>query len=100
MFFYLWEFRVAPGSEEAFVAAYGPEGPWARLFGRDPDYLGTDLGRDAGDARRFVTVDRWRSRAASEAFRGRFADDIAALDERCARLTEEERHLGDFELAP
>lgn len=100
MFLYLWEFRVAPEHEEAFLAAYGSEGPWVRLFRRDPDYLGTELGREAADARRFVTVDRWRSRAACESFRARFAAEIAALDEHCGRLTVAERHLGDFELAP
>jgi quinol monooxygenase YgiN len=97
MFSYLWEFTVRPDRLEEFLAAYGPGGDWELLFGRDPAFLRTELLRDCSNPQRFVTVDRWTSRAACLGFRERFREELAAVDERCAQLTTEERHLGDFE---
>ena len=94
----LWEFRVRPGSEPAFEAAYGPEGDWAVLFRRAPGYLGTELLR-APDAGRYVTIDRWVSSAAFEAFREAHRADYEDLDRRCASLTLEETPLGKFDRA-
>ena len=93
----VWEFRVRPAATEAFEAAYAPDGEWARLFRRDAGYLGTELLRDRAEPGRYLTVDRWRSAAAWEAFRDRHGADYAALDERCEPLTLAERHLGSFE---
>jgi len=94
----LWEFRVRPGSEPAFEAAYGPEGDWAVLFRRAPGYLGTELLR-APEAGRYVTIDRWLSSAAFEAFREVHRADYDDLDRRCAGLTLEETPLGKFDRA-
>lgn len=94
----VWEFRVQPASQDAFEAAYGPGGEWARLFARDPQYLGTWLLRDAQEAGRYLTVDHWRSRDARDAFLGRHRSDYDALDARCEALTVSERALGDYEL--
>jgi len=47
-----------------------------------------------------VTVDRWTSAADYEAFRERFADEYAALDARCEKLTTCEVALGSFEVVP
>ena len=47
MFVVVWQFEVAEEKVTAFEAAYGPEGAWARLFCTSPDYLGTELLRDA-----------------------------------------------------
>lgn len=98
MFCYVWEYEVAPEEAAAFVAAYGADGPWVRLFRRDPAYLGTELWRDADDRRRFLTIDRWTSRQACLAFRERVGDELDALDAECERLTVRERAIGDFEL--
>ena len=43
---------------------------------------------------RYITLDRWRSRAAYEVFRKTFAEDYSRLDEWCERLVEHERTLG------
>ncbi len=99
MFCYIWEFLVAPAQEAAFEAAYGAEGPWVRLFERDPEHIGTELYRDAANPRRFVTIDRWTSRAAYLSFRERVGAEHDAIDVACERCTESERHLGDFELS-
>ena len=56
----VWEYEVAADHIDAFLAAYGAEGEWARLFRTGGGFLGTELYRSADDQRRFVTVDRWR----------------------------------------
>jgi len=92
----VWEFAPAAGREAEFERAYGPDGDWARLFRRDPAYLGTELLRGAGG--RYLTLDRWRSRAAFEAFRKREAEDYAVLDRRMEALTSHESSLGSFDV--
>jgi len=98
MFIYVWEFQVPPERREAFESEYGPSGSWVRLFGSDPAYLGTELLRDEARAGRYLTVDRWSSRASCLAFRKRHREELDAIDERCERLTEGERRVGDFDL--
>ena len=98
MFCYVWEFVAAPGQENAFTHAYGPEGPWVQLFRRDPAYIRTELSRDADNPRRFVTIDYWTTREACRAFRDRVRDEFAAIDRACEQLTEREWHIGDFEV--
>ncbi len=92
----VWEFRVRPGLEAEFETVYGPDGDWARFFRRDPAYLGTELLRADAAAWRYVTVDRWTSRAACDAFRSRCKEEYAAIDRRCERLTEQETEIGRF----
>jgi hypothetical protein len=36
---YVWEFRVALGREQEFLAAYGPSGAWSQLFQRAVGYV-------------------------------------------------------------
>src|SRR3989442_13862477 len=64
-------FEAKAGAEEDFVRAYGPDGDWAQLFRRSGGgaYLDSQLARDIEIARRFVTIDRWASRAAVDAFK-------------------------------
>ena len=93
----LWRFVPRPGREAEFVAAYGPDGDWARLFRRDPAYLGTDLLRDG--ARGFVTLDWWANAAAWDAFHARERADYEALDRRSEGLTDSEDEIGAFAIA-
>lgn len=95
-FTYVWQFLIAEDRAAEFELAAGPEGEWARLFRRHPGYLATELLRDVDDPRRYLTVDHWRSREAWEEFRRLYADAYRRLDQRCERLTVDERHLGDF----
>lgn len=92
----VWEFAPAAGREAEFERAYGPDGDWARLFRRDPAYLGTELLR--GPAGRYLTLDRWRTRNAFEAFRKREAEDYASLDRRMEALTSHEASVGAFDV--
>lgn len=97
---YLWRFVVRPGSEAAFEAAYGPDGDWIRLFREADGYLGTQLLRDLTHARRYVTIDRWSSREAWDAFRAARTAEWEAIDERGQGLTEHEEEIGRFEDLP
>ena len=47
-----------------------------------------------------LTLDRWASRAAYEAFRARRGGEYRRLDGRSEELTEEETFLGAFEALP
>ncbi len=79
----------------AFEAAYGPAGAWVALFCRAPARLGTELLADGSG--RYLTLDRWRDRAAYDAFRQSAAADYATLDAACEALTAAEREIGAFE---
>jgi len=98
-FVYIWEYRVSPENVEAFRAAYGPDGPWVRLFAGQPGYLRTELLEDRDDPGRFVTIDYWASREDFEDFRRARRTELASIDAECERLTESERRLGEFRRA-
>jgi hypothetical protein len=46
-----------------------------------------------------VTIDRWESAAAFEAFKTRFAAEYDAIDRSCESLTRRETLIGRFEVA-
>ena len=97
----LWQFRPLVGQEGEFERAYGPCGEWVRLFRREEGYLGTELLRRSDDeSGECLTLDRWASRAAYEAFRARRGGEYRRLDGRSEELTEEETFLGAFEALP
>jgi hypothetical protein len=50
----VWEYQVAADHIDAFLAAYGAEGDWARLFRTGRGFLGTELFRRTDDEARFV----------------------------------------------
>jgi heme-degrading monooxygenase HmoA len=92
----VWTFRPKPGRELEFERAYGPSGGWATLFRRAPGYLGTELLRAADSSGQYLTVDRWQSRAAYEAFRVALPAEYEALDRACEALTVSEERVGDY----
>jgi heme-degrading monooxygenase HmoA len=96
MYLIVWQFWVRPGREAEFEQIYGPTGDWAQLFARGEGFVGTELLRDVAETGRYVTIDRWTSHAAFEAFRQQLAADYRALDERCEALTLREEALGTF----
>ena len=93
---YLWAFLVEPERLEEFQRHYGPGGSWVELFRQAPGYLETLLLEDAGEPRRFITIDRWESAEAYQSFRARFAREYAELDARCQHLTTQETSLGQY----
>jgi heme-degrading monooxygenase HmoA len=92
-----WEYEVRPDQVAAFEALYGADGDWARIFRRADGYLETRLFRDTARPTRYLTVDRWLSRAAYEAFARASGSAYAALDRRGDALTVRERRLGSFD---
>jgi heme-degrading monooxygenase HmoA len=92
----VWEFLARHGEERRFEDAFGATGDWVRLFKQAPGYLGTQLCRDARNARRYATVDYWTSPDAYRAFRVRWRESFDAIDERCRALTEREVCVGAF----
>jgi heme-degrading monooxygenase HmoA len=92
----IWQFDVGPERLTAFETAYGPAGDWAQLFARADGFLGIELLRSEGAAGRYLTIDRWTSEAAFDAFKAAFAAEYEVLDERFEQLTQSERYLGAF----
>ena len=97
MYEIFWEYEVRPEQVAAFERLYGADGEWARLFRRADAYVETLLFRDTDRPTRYLTVDRWRSRAAFDAFVDAASSAYAALDHRGVALTVRERRLGAFD---
>jgi heme-degrading monooxygenase HmoA len=72
-------------------------GPWTHLFRSADGYRGTELYRDTERPTHFVTLDRWTSPAAFEAYIPTIREAYDRLDEQGAALTMRERRLGAFE---
>lgn len=103
----IWEYDVPARCEVAFTALYGDQGEWVALFRGFEGYIGTELLRDAreplaheaaaGDQLvRFVTIDRWTSQAAYDAFLTAAESRYAHIDARGDALTATERCLGRY----
>jgi heme-degrading monooxygenase HmoA len=96
MFVILWQFDIVEEKVPGFEAAYGPHGSWAKLFALAPEYLGTELLKDAYVPGRYVTIDRWSSEEAFRAFRAQHDHDYEAVDRDCDSLTSAETRIGAF----
>jgi heme-degrading monooxygenase HmoA len=92
----IWAFEVPQEAETAFCRHYGADGSWVQLFRQAPGYIETLLLRDRAQRGRFLTIDRWQSESAYDAFRKNFAVQYAELDRRCAELSRAEVALGTF----
>ena len=99
MFVILWEFEAEPHRQREFESAYGPGGSWARLFRKAEGFVATELLRDRETPGRYLTIDRWESQAAFEAFRQRFAAEYEEIDKACESLTRRETLIGRYEIA-
>ena len=86
MYVRVWQYDVAPDHVDAFVAAYGGDGEWARLFGTADGFAGTSLYRDVDAEGRFLTVDRWDDEASWRVFLDGSCPAYEALDARLAHL--------------
>jgi heme-degrading monooxygenase HmoA len=89
----IWTYDVPPEAADAFVAAYGSDGDWARLFANGAGFIGTELYQDG---QRFVTIDRWLSEDAFNAFQSAFGDQYKALDAKLAHLSRSQTRIGAF----
>ena len=73
--------------EPEFERVYGPAGDWVALFMLGSGYLGMELRRTDDDPAEYLTIDRWESEDAWQAFRRDNAAAYEALDRRCEPLT-------------
>jgi heme-degrading monooxygenase HmoA len=96
MFVVIWQFEILEEKVAAFEAAYGQEGSWAKLFRTSPDYLGTELLRDAYVPGSYATIDRWKSEDDFRAFRKEHDEAYEALDRECDLLTSRETRVGAY----
>jgi len=92
----VWEFQVKAECVAEFVGAYGPDGEWARLFRRSPEFLGVELLGSVGNPGRFFTLDHWSSAAARDMFMSANATAYDVIDRRFTSLTVWERRIGGF----
>ena len=97
MYVVVWAFEVSVRTRGEFERAYASGGDWARLFRRSTAYQGTELLHDQTAQDRYLTIDRWTSRQAFDAFALECAAEYAALDRRCESLTLSEALVGQFE---
>ena len=93
----MWRFRPLSNRVAAFEEAYGPEGDWARLFRSADGFLDTTLLKGDGEPAEYLTLDRWVSAQAYEAFRRTRHEEFTALDRRCEALTAQEQEVGEYE---
>ncbi|MHB1044680.1 MAG: antibiotic biosynthesis monooxygenase family protein [Thermoanaerobaculia bacterium] len=93
---YIWEFEVQAGKKAEFLRNYGPDGTWSRLFRRAEGYLETILLEDQRLPGRYLTVDRWASNEAHDAFLREHRADYEKVDRECEVLATAERSLGAY----
>ena len=91
----IWEYQVQPGRESDFETAYGPEGPWVKLFRQSDGYQGTEL---LSGSVRYATIDRWESAAHYSGFLDSHVAEYRRIDAECDLLTIQERLVGSYEL--
>ena len=94
MYRIFWRYLVKPDRIDAFERVYGPEGDWAQFFRRGNGYLGTQLFREIGPGRRYVTIDEWDSESEYQGFRASHLEEYEAIDRVCEDYTEVEEQLG------
>ncbi len=92
-----YRYRVHQAQARAFEHAYGPTGPWAKLFARHPGYKRTRLFRHKDEPGIYVTVDVWTTKGDWDAFRKLYSEDYRRLDKQLAMLKLEEHLLGFYE---
>lgn len=92
----LWRFEVPAETKERFVAAYRPDGDWAKLFATAPGFLKTELW--VGNDGAYLTADHWRSLEDFERFQATLGDAYRQLDNELEGIAGVETFLGAFEL--
>ena len=96
----VWEFVVPEDQRPAFETAYGPEGPWARLFGQAPGFLEVRLWRSREQPGRYLTIDLWQSATVFDHFKSHFAKQYQELDQQLEGLASSEVPIGSFDEMP
>lgn len=93
MYLIVWKYEVVADHEEDFRTAYGSEGEWARLFAKHGGYVGTEL-ITTDKPRQYLTIDRWESAEAFDAYMERDREEYMRLDQQFEALTVSEELVG------
>lgn len=93
MYVIVWKYEVLADSEMDFRVAYGPDGDWARLFAKHNGYVGTEL-ITIDEPRHYLTIDRWESAEAFDAYMELDGEEYKRLDERFEAFTVSEELVG------
>jgi len=96
MYVIIWEYEVSAEKRSEFERNYAATGEWSSLFKKAEGYLGTELLRDVTNTQRYITIDRWTTKAAYEDFLDRWKEEYNQLDERCKGLASREILLGKW----
>jgi heme-degrading monooxygenase HmoA len=90
-------FRYEVRDEEAFEAAYGPDGEWAQFFRQGEGYIGTELLHDVEEPERYLVVDRWESADAYNEFLATHNDEYMRRADESRFHYLQELRFGTFE---
>lgn len=93
---YVWEFELVPEKKAEFLRFYGPAGMWAGLFRQASGYIETLLLHDRTNPARYLTIDRWTTSEAHQAFLAKFRGEYEELDSLCGCFTSHEASLGTY----
>ena len=93
----IWQFTVPPENREAFEAGYGRDGRWVDLFAQADGFIETRLLKDEEQPGVYLTLDRWESRSAFEAFKKAYAAPYADLDASLEGLASAEVRIGAYD---
>jgi heme-degrading monooxygenase HmoA len=94
----VWQFEVKEESRGRFELAYGPGGPWSRLFAKAPGYRGTALLRDTVDPRKYLTIDAWDTEEHQHGFLSLHREEYDAVDAGFKELILSEARVGAYKL--
>lgn len=92
----MWKFEVGPEAQEQFVAAYKPDGDWARLFAKAPGFIRCELWR--GDDGTYLTADYWESVGDFERFQAAQGEEYQRLDAELEDVAGIETFIGAFDV--
>lgn len=90
-------YRVHASQTRAFEHAYGPVGPWAKLFASVPGFRRIRLFRNRTEPQTYVQIQVWESKSEWLAFLEQRQSDYALLAHELRLLTLEQQLLGYYE---
>ena len=99
-------FYIKAESERKFELLNGPSGAWSKFFTRSSDFCGTNylkslesVLKDEEQARRYLTMDRWRSKEGFDSYVAEHQDRFDELSGMNEELALAKNHFGFFELS-
>lgn len=92
----VWQFEVKPGSNEAFEALYGADGPWTKLSRRSRSFLGSSFLRDLAQPARYLVIEYWSEMVVYERHHADFEHEVQALERQRDEIVASALPLGLF----